>query len=101
MFCFLVLFFGVIVVLSMMDVRPSQPVCPLCLQNTSLYATPGGTRNTGYRGNRLDCPEKVLDMVSNGAPVQAMDALDHMIPRLLTNNFSTLVGYSEQCQTRV
>ena len=105
MIFFLGLFIGVIVVLFMVDVPASvllaapRMAALLPLQDTSGHTALEGTRKAGYPGNRSRCPEKIHDMVSNGAPVEAMGTLDHIIPRLLKRNFST-VGHMEQCRTR-
>ena len=99
------LFVAVFVMLFIVDVPASQLLAPprmaalLPLQDTSGHAALEGTRNTGYPGNRSRCPEKIHEMVSNGAPVEAMGTLDNMIPRLLKRNFST-VGHMEQCRMR-
>ena len=99
----LMLFVGVIVVLFTVDVPVSHLLAAprivgdhkrpgsLFLQDTAAHATLEGTRNIGYHGNRSGCPEKIRDLVSTGAVVQAVGALDDSLDRL--HNFSTLVGH--------
>ena len=65
----------------------------LFLQDTAAHAALEGTRNIAYHGNRSGCPEKIHDLVSTGAAVQAVGALDDPLDRLYNNNFSTLVGH--------